>query len=247
MIKISSVFKKSARSNGFLARGIASAIIEPPLDTNVTEKPFTLLLMEDRFIYKDTWKTAFENFIPRDYGMLFVSLSVPEESNFDDMVEELKSDLFPIHDAVLISRGPISSWCAQFYLESRPLKGLVMVDPILFDQQEDLATIDAISVLQMNVKTAAKTPMDFGDWMKVVAGAQQRKLKLEPNSVPMFIFTSRADLKICSNHVAKRHSDMDGPFGEVLLKEISQDSQDENKHTHIILNELDRWIDKTIH
>ena len=136
MIKISSVFKKSTR-NGVLARGIASAITEPPLDTNVIEKPFTLLLMEDRFIYKDTWKSAFEKCIPRDYGMSFASLTVPEESTFDDMVEELKSDLFPIHDAVLISRGPISSWCAQFYLESRPLKGLVMVDPIPFDQQED--------------------------------------------------------------------------------------------------------------
>ena len=247
MMKISFVFKKSARK-GFLTRGIASAITEPPLDTNVIEKPFTLALMEDRYIYKDTWKITFESFIPRDYGMSFVSLSVPEESTSDDMVEELKSDLFPFHDAVLISRGPISSWCAQFYLESRPLKGLVMIDPILFDlQQEDQTTSDAISVLQRNVKTTTKTPMDLGNWMKVIAGAQQRKLKLEPNSVPMFIFTSRADLRTCSYHVAKRHSDMDGPFGEVLMKEISQDSQDENKHTHFILNELDRWIESMIH
>lgn len=243
MVILSSFFRKLGLRGENLfrhrqSRWIISSIYDPPLDTKVKEKPFTLLLLEDEFIYNDSWRDSFEKYIPRDYGMAFGSLSFADKSTFHDMVEGTKLDLFNIPDALLISRGPISSWCAQFYLESQPLKGLIMVDPILFDLEEDPITSDAIRKLQTNVLVGAKLLEHNTRLTNLVKESQQRSLKLEPSSVPMFVISSCSELRSASKNVKNRHSDQDGPFGEVAFKEITDCENHDN-----VMKALDTWID----
>ena len=144
-----------------------SNIAEPPLDSDVVEKPCTVILMEDihhqisidnehNDAAKTSWLPTFESKLPTQFGMSFGSISFQhgEDDNsapitsVKDCVNALKaSQLSRIHDAVLVARGPFSSICAQYYLESLPLQGLVLVDPILLgdDDYDDLSLKNILS------------------------------------------------------------------------------------------------------
>lgn len=143
-----------------------SPIVEPPLDSSVTERPCTVVLMEDESLYANSWRNDFQTILPRDYGISFTSLCKNERPdtaaattttkspspssslsdsghptttrrNFSMRLDVMKEMLPPIRDAILVCRGPLSSLCAQYYLESYPLQGLIMVDPILIDDDDD--------------------------------------------------------------------------------------------------------------
>jgi hypothetical protein len=231
---------KSLIQDGCL-RPIVSSISEPPFDSTVIEKPFTVMLMEDRFIYDNTWEDSLKKAIPRDYGMSFISLSFPEEHTFDQVVEDLKTDMSRFNDAILIARGPLSSWSAQFYLESFPLKGLVMIDPILFDQQFEENDGKTSAALKDRVSAVTRNqPLNFEKWETFLLGALEKKLRLEPNSVPMLVMSSQNMFTSASKNVAKRHSDNDGLFGEVLMREITTSN---DKNLENIMRDIYRWID----
>jgi hypothetical protein len=170
------------------------------------------------------------------------SIKHPAECEFDEMLEELKSDLNPINDAILVTRGPLSSWCAQFYLESYPLQGLVMVDPVLLDKVDgdDWAVTTRI---QEYGGPDVVPSREFNQWKRIFQGAQSRKLKLEPNAVPMLVMYSPNDqaCRLNAMEVAKRHSDDEGRFGDVPVKGLIQ-----NKNTNEAINEIDSWIDSIL-
>jgi hypothetical protein len=216
-----------------------SATIEPPLDSQVLEKPCSVILMEDRAIYKDSWHEPFQSAIPRDYGMSFASISFPEGYSFDQMLGELKDDLPTIHDAVLVARGPLSSWCSQLYLESFPLQGLVMVDPMLINQV-DAATMH--TMFQEMLPSGYTSQVELGHWNGLINGAQARELKLEPNAVPMLVVNVEDGeaWKRAAHAVARRHSDNEGPYGDVLVKELSP------KEIADVIPEIDSWIDSIL-
>jgi hypothetical protein len=223
----------------FVYRWIVLSASEPPLDSDVTEKPFTVILIEDQFLYKNSWVKSFQNSIPQRYGMSFASLSFPGENRVNQILESLKTDLAHIPDSVLVARGPRSSWAAQLYLESLPLRGLVMVDPILFDRRGEIEN-EAIDAVQNSVSAHHRRADDFDEWCTFLEVAQDRELKLEPNSVPMLVMNSCKDLLAASKCVAQRHGDSQGPFGEVPVLEVDDSPE---QHQADIIGEIDSWID----
>jgi hypothetical protein len=196
--------------------------------------------MEDRTIYKDSWHESFQSTIPRDYGMSFASISVPEGYSFDQMLGELKHDLPTIHDAVLVARGPLSSWCSQFYLESFPLQGLVMVDPVQTDQFQG-AEMKLLFPEVVSSRNSTQEELEY--WHDLIKEAQSRELKLEPNAVPMLVINSldHETFRLAAHAVAKRHSDDEGTFGDVPVKELFQGEIADD-----VIREIDSWIDSIL-
>ncbi|CAJ1924950.1 unnamed protein product [Cylindrotheca closterium] len=210
----------------FLLRGIVTSTTEPPLNSDVPEKPFSLVLLEDPNLYQDSWESTFYKTVPQQYGMTFISISSEKSLSLAERVDSLKADVGQIPDGVLVARGPQSSWVAQLYLESLFLRGLVMVDPIAFDQPK--------AIVQDNLNALGKALDE--DWHKFMMDAQERRLKLEPNSVPMLVMNSQKPILDASRKVADRHSDQSGPYGDIPIVEIDENQQD-------IVKTIDDWVD----
>jgi hypothetical protein len=198
---------------------------EPPLDSDVPEKPFSLVLLEDPCLYQDSWVSTFSTAISHQYGMTFISITSEKSLSLAERVDSLKADVGKIPDALLVARGPQSSWVAQLYLESLFLRGLVMVDPVLFDHPTQ--------IVQENLNALWNADSD-----RFATDAQERRLKLEPNSVPMLVMSSRKTVLEASRMVAARHSDQSGPYGEIELIEILDEKNQLN-----IIKTIDDWVD----
>ena len=225
----------------FGLRWKVSSIVEPPLDCQVLEKPCTLILLEDAWLYHSSWEHTFQENIPSQYGMSFMSMTfTPSRSNLEAMIEEMKNDLATIHDAILVTRGPIATWVALFYLESFSLKGLVMIDPIPFDRLAHPAEQIVLDLKQ--VSTHSNNKLDISYYDPIIHEACLKKLQLEPNSVPMMVIQSIHDdnLATLANQMAERHSDPNGPFGMVEMVSILQD------HPHLIMEKFDAWIESIL-
>ena len=174
------------------------------------------------------------------------------------------SDLPQISDAVMVARGPVSSLLAQYYLESVSLKGLIMIDPILF--RETLGGCEDEKELSERVSSDLyPDDPDSSDRFR------SQRLLVEPNSVPMMVVRTvslseednhnDADNKFplqalssawrsCSKHVAERHGDPAGPYGEVPLVDLpinwrSGGSGDEAFAT-VLLDCIESWIDEDV-
>lgn len=140
-------------------RSIVTASIEPSLDAGIMERPETIVLTESalyssNFNTSNSWKEAFGNFYPKK-GLHFSSIdifrshhpSLIDESSAQQIIissvksleHTLANDLSHLATSigigaahtVLIARGPIQCLIAQYFLESLPLAGLVLVDPLV--------------------------------------------------------------------------------------------------------------------
>ncbi|KAL3928010.1 MAG: hypothetical protein SGBAC_012839 [Bacillariaceae sp.] len=219
------------QSHSLLMRRIVTATHEPPLDSDVLEKPFSLVLLEDPcYLYQNSWESTFYTTVPQQYGMTFVSVASEKSLSLSERVDSLKADVGQIPDALLVARGPQSSWVAQLYLESLFLRGLVMVDPILFDKPT--------AVEQENLNTLAKGT--DAAWGEFTMEAKKRPLKLEPNSVPMLVMSSHETKLEASREVAARHGDQSGPYGDIEMVEIDDSSSAENQLN--VIKTIDDWV-----
>jgi hypothetical protein len=139
----------SGDSSGQLPSSSSSSSSRPP------ERPCTLVLAEDFGSLESTvhrthasvssslrrppksWHDSFSNVFPQQYGIAYTQWSLPEEDHatFDVALTTMKRDFVTsgLQQPVMITRGPVMSWLVQFYLESLPLAGLVMVDPLPFN------------------------------------------------------------------------------------------------------------------
>jgi hypothetical protein len=218
-----------------------SSIIEPPLDSAIKEKPCTVVLMEDEIdirtrTYSDSeidrtttesWSPMFQAKIPTEYGMSFASISFPEEQSdkccgiqqqqdpltIVECVNALKtSDLPKMTDAVLVARGWFSSLCALYYLESYPLRGLIMVNPLSFHLDDVDDDVQHQSFPQFILHE---------NWRRF---ENCDPLWLEPNAVPMMVVSTipTTPWLRAAHNVADRHSDEDGPYGMVPVINLNQ-------------------------
>jgi hypothetical protein len=225
-----------------------SEIVEPPLVTNVIERPVTLVLLEDNGIYPASWRDELHDQIPAKYGMSFGYISELDHlSTFEQRVNDL-TELSTISDAVLVARGPLASWSAQLYLESLPVQGLVMMDPILFDRREAL---DVEATEQLKILMEQRGLQSSGDYRQLEAisrGLETRKLKLEPSPVPILVLqTLEGDLfSQTASETARRHSHVDlGLFGDVQVADISKEEEDKHKIDEAI-RIIESWIDESV-
>ncbi len=137
-------------------RTIVTSSIAPSLDAAM-ERPESIVLTESSLYHysnshhKNKWTDAFQSFYPSQ-GLHFSSIdlfrtkhiSISTESSaaiasLKSLEQGLAIDLLYLASTigigathtVLIARGPIQSLVAQYFLESLPLAGLVLVDPLL--------------------------------------------------------------------------------------------------------------------
>lgn len=205
--------------------------IEPPLASTIPEKPYTLVLVEDEGLYDTSWQSSLRESLPQNYGIQYCSQSL-NLSSLDSALDEMGEDFATMPSVVLLARGPLVSWVAQYYLESLPLTGLIMVDPMMMDSSPE--SIE-------EVKGLYRTKNDLHLFDQIRSGAESRPLKLEAGVVPMLVWktsTSRV-LQASADLTAERHSDETGPFGEVQVDMVAVDG-------HSCPELISNWIDEVM-
>lgn len=107
---------------------------------------------------------------------------------------------------VLVARGPWMSWMAQFYLESLPLSGLVMVDPLPFNDGDACLLFEHMFKRHNgHVDALSREYILYQDYLN---HWDHWMLKLEPGVIPMMVLHSQADARWRrhANATAARHS-----------------------------------------
>jgi hypothetical protein len=231
-----------------ITRSLMSEIVEPPLVSNVIERPCTFVLLEDIGVYPESssWRDELHDQIPAKYGMSFGYISKLDHlSTFEQRVNGLV-ELSTITDAVLVARGPLASWSAQLYLESFSVQGLVMMDPILFDHRDGLDMEATKELKRLMEQRGLQSSGDYRQLEAISQGLETRKLKLEPSPVPILVLqTLGGDLFTqTASDTVLRHSDVHGSFGDVQVADISQE-EEENK-IHEAIRIIDSWIDESV-
>lgn len=141
-------------------RRIVTSSIAPPI--TATERPETIVLAESK-LYASSWQGSFASSFP-ERGLHFSSVDITkpspsikfskDDNNYGDCLtlsaleSNLRNDLTNIHGnessqpstssssahALLVARGPIPCLISQYFLESLPLAGLVLIDPLLLPE-----------------------------------------------------------------------------------------------------------------
>jgi hypothetical protein len=221
-------------------RQLLSQTAETPIGSSVTERPCTVVLAEDvaGSFYKESWHAAAVVSIPQDHGMTYHKWSLsPSVTTMDEALSEMKRDLAVVqHDAVLVARGPWMSWMAQFYLESLPLKGLVMVDPIPLDSRNDANLFE----LQYK-KLGLETSLEFRLFQEFAEHWGHWSLQLEMGSVPMLVIQSmdRPAFRKAAEATARRHGSKDSQFGPVPILKLLEGKENTPQDATNIIGE---WI-----
>jgi hypothetical protein len=204
-------------------RSLVTSVVSPPIDTPL-ERPETMVLIESN-LYKQQWRSSFSLFYP-SRGIQFASIDITASNHEQDettttlesMEQTLSRDISSLSESaytILIARGPIQSLVAQYYLESLPLAGLVLVDPLILPEDgrngvadgrwmgsvETLltmindATIDGMrSRLKPNElkdETCTTTSLSRElDLLQSLVDITHRPLFLEQSSIPMLVLYS---------------------------------------------------------
>lgn len=245
-------------------RKVVTSSIEPPmiLDEGYMERPGVLALIEST-MYRGSWSQGFASTFPNRgvYYMsidLFSCLSTTNNASgaesFSRMHNELASDLSSHAEVVLVARGPLPCLVAQYYLESLPLSGLIMVDPLLIpksarndvdsDPDANLQTT-AQSLMQTlsganyfdksSITSVSNTEMQLIDNLQHDTNTFDRPLKLEAGCVPVRVmYTADAayeeEVRHCAELTAARHTpdDDEGMRGKVFIQKISETVEGES-------------------
>ena len=218
------------RASGSMTRRmVMTASVEPPPTSTVPERPCEVVLAQDSSLYQTCWQESFSQILPQECGIHYCSISI-ESRSLQDGLDILRQDLATLSNVVLVARGPLVSLLGQYYLESLPLAGLVMVDPIL---------IDHVGPLQKIESSLQPQSMQHELVERILTGKETRPLKLEPGTVPLLIFRTINDpmFQEAANNVALRHGD-----GEVPVYDTSSTEQD----TLVAIETITKWIDEMV-
>ena len=215
-------------------RWIITSSTAPPIDTPI-ERPETIVLLESS-LYQHQWKDAFTSYFP-NRGLHFATIDVADNT-LESMEETLSNDIATLSESaytIMVARGPLQSLVAQYYLESLPLAGLVLVDPLLLP--EDGRSIgsgekrwnESIDRLLLSLDKSApgnslfrkqKDATDAGislssslsrelNLLESLSSTIHRPLYLEPSSVPILVLYSchpyMYQAQQCAEHTAKFH------------------------------------------
>jgi len=156
----------------------------------------------------------------------------------------MQSDLSggEIIQPVIVARGPWISWLAQFYLESLPFAGLVMIDPLKFDATDDVCQF--YEKLHAEKKTLSS--LEYSQFYEYLNSWDHWTLKLEPGAIPMLVVSTQQQPEIWTRHAqatAERHSAKGSMFGPVSVVEIVEtDPSQADKCMEAICE----WIDTKI-
>ena len=214
-------------------RSLMTSVVEPP--PSVPESPTSLVLAEDAGFYPSSWHEPFQAQLPEHHGVSYSRFSLSEDTaNFDAALQEMQNDLSNgAANTVLVTRGPWMSWMASFYLESLPLAGLVLVDPMQLDDMNGINQFELqYAKLGLDDSLQYKLYQEFSEhW-------DHWTLKLEPGAVPMMVMytNARPGYKRCAENTALRH-------GEVPVLKMPSTAR---KHTNECIEEIVAWMENAV-
>lgn len=161
----------------------------------------------------------------------------------DDALNQLMQDLSGNPDSVLVARGPWMSWLSQFFLESLPVKGLVMVDPMSLD---DKRGIDRFQALYREAKVTES--LEYRLFLDFLMHWDHWSLKLEPGSVPMLVLVSKPgpELRSLAEGTARRHSvaDCDDESAVPVIDLAATQEQDGRAEEAVVA--VSDWIEHRV-
>ena len=219
-------------------RGVLSTILEPP--PVQYERPCTIVVAEDSGIYEESLSQGLRH-VTDQFGMSATQYTLPSScASLEYALQDMSRDLSNIQGAVLVARGPWISWQAQFYLESLPLAGLVMIDPISFDDRNGLNQYQ-LFIEKRNLLSTTEHHLftdfvdNWGHWT----------LRLEAGSVPMLVVNTiqRPAFKRFAEITAHRHADSEGVYGKVPVASLSQEG---DSHVNDLLSVVCSWVDDVV-
>lgn len=224
---------------------------ELPLDSSIPERPCTLILSEHAALYgSKSWNPAFQERFPKDHGMPYRQWSLPHPTtshsgddpavSIDAALHQMKSELTGMSDAIFIARGPWISWMAQFFLESLPLAGLVMVDPMPLDESRGIQQFQLAYQNSLDLQRSTEYEL----FQEFVNHWDHWSLKLEPGSVPMMVIQTIQQPAVVelAEQTAKRHgSEIFGPVPVVPILE-----QDPEKQVQQAVAVVAEWINERV-
>ena len=201
-----------------------------------------------------SWHRSFSNIFPNQFGIAYTkwSLSDPKEfyneqrnsamtekATFDLALSAMKYDFRAvgslIQNPILITRGPVLSWMAQFYLESLPLSGLIMIDPIPFENERAYqlyqSHYDAFRADQMNKdgNNSSGRLILSDEYYDIINDFNEHwghwTLKLEAGAIPMMILSTKIGE---SQHLENDEYNGSDNDGELQFNNGSTESTDVN-------------------
>jgi hypothetical protein len=220
------------RADDFARRLVVTTPFNPPPHT--TERPCQIVLAQDAACTDVfSWKGVCENRFPDVHGMPFQYFSWSDQLtsvfDMDSALSELRRDFSRADitnaggsQTVLIARGPWMSWISLFYLESLPLAGLILVDPLPLDHQN---YVNQFELLYQNYKTSKEYNL-YQDYMQ---HWDHWSLNIEPGAVPMIIVSSkpRGVWKKAAQTTADRHTG--NVYGAVPVIELPYTARNKRK------------------
>jgi len=176
---------------------------EPPLDSDIPERPCSVAYVQDDIYthFDRKWADELCQTFPNRLGMTFAQFQWQlvkidkGESVVDQGLEALQMDTAELLNPhiILIARGPLVSWIAQLYLESFHLAGLVLVDPLPMDNLQvsgsALAAVIQESTGVYNDHATACTDQ-YTRLLEKYRQGGGRSLRLEPGAVPTLVVQS---------------------------------------------------------
>ena len=129
-------------------------------------------------------------------------------TTFDTALSTMKTDFRTlgtlIPSPIFIARGPVLSWMAQFYLESLPLAGLIMIDPLpftteraheLYQTQYDANKGSNNSTGSTSTGSTTKGMILSKEYYDIIQDYNEHwdhwTLKIEAGSIPMLILSTK--------------------------------------------------------
>lgn len=213
------------------SRDVMTESIEAPFDCHVRERPCMVVLTEDLGFYSgNSWQSCFGRMFPKDYGIQFCNMQLKSMTSLETGLAEMEQDLASQMNVVLVTKGPLVSWLAQYYLESLPLSGLVMVDPIemTHNNAADLKLLYSLDATEQQLLDSISCSHD------------DRPLLLEPGVLPMLVLSTRVDFVHDASRIATRHSDPTGEFGKLVVTEVEAANDSE------VTDLIHCWIDDKV-
>jgi hypothetical protein len=236
-------------------------ITEPPLNNSIPEKPYTIILTEDAGLYPESWHEQLSTKLPTEHGIPYTNFSLTSTTDtdatdstkssqrtlfhegLDEMKQELSTEHLGTTGGILVARGPWMSWMAQFHLESMPLAGLVLVDPLPLDDRNSLNQLELLYQSSSGNMTDSLEYLMYQNYKKHFDDNwSAAALQLEPGVVPLLILQSirRPAFDKAAVKTAARHENLKGPFGKVPIYKLDSKSEDP-AHTDIAAI-LTSWV-----
>lgn len=209
------------------------SVIQEPSPATVLERPCTIILAQDDNFYHDCWHERMRHTVVENYGFSYAEwwlhshrqapLQQDSESHagendaMDDALRELSNDLSHLaHQTLFIARGPCISWVIQFYLESFPLAGLILVDPIPFDDTDSVRALERFYEQQKAEQHHTKSQIhqaSHGNGTRTLSRVfydyanhgEHWSLRLEPGAVPMLIVSTQPQWESAAQRTRRRH------------------------------------------